>query len=669
MDNYVKIQCTTNDRGLLIPLEDYLNKDKLNAYLNKLPNSDWYSTLFYYPKEIVPYFEQDKSIRGYSGKAYSKSLVWDFDCDTDVSKAQKDTITLLERLQSDSVAINSSVSVWYSGSKGFHVSCALNEEVTPDVMKTVCSNLAKGLETYDAVIYNATRIFRIPNTKHQKTGLYKIEIEPDELLNLTIEQIKQKASRPSFLNFTPIPTTANLLQKYQVLETKIAPKFVATSKTSTNGIRGLDTINWKNMPKNLPRCIYALQHGIAKPGERENVFFRLANFYRNQGFPKEVTGRLLKGIAELNHRLYPEAPKISKDEIWNMAVASAYREGGNFKQVAGATGISSNDDLIKNYCDCLNTNVECILHSRNNKANTTIQIDQVADWFTDFAKNYDTNIVRTGIKFIDENMRLQSGASYLLVGSTGSGKTTLSLNIMENANKLGQYTMFFSLDMEKRMVYLKLAQKLTKYSQREIFKFYKENNVEKMAEIKSVIAKTYSKTYFDFSSTLTADQMRDKVLATEERTKNKIKLVIVDYAGRMAGPFSDTYANAKFNALKSKEVADLTDATWIFIAQISRNTGDSFNPLRTKRCAKESGDWEDAASGIITMWRPYAGIEGRDNVMRVFLAKNRMGPEIESLLYWDGEKSSVRDMTEDEFVELDNPAEELNILKSRLGRT
>ena len=47
------------------------------------------------------------------------------------------------------------------------------------------------LTTLDTVIYNTTRLYRISNTKNPKSGLYKIELEPADLEECSVEQIKQ----------------------------------------------------------------------------------------------------------------------------------------------------------------------------------------------------------------------------------------------------------------------------------------------------------------------------------------------------------------------------------------------------------------------------------------------------------------------------------------------
>ena len=58
------------------------------------------------------------------------------------------------------------------------------------------ANFAKGFtpnKTVDTQIYDNKRLFRIPNTRHEKSGLYKIPITLNELQTLSIDQIREMA--------------------------------------------------------------------------------------------------------------------------------------------------------------------------------------------------------------------------------------------------------------------------------------------------------------------------------------------------------------------------------------------------------------------------------------------------------------------------------------------
>jgi KaiC/GvpD/RAD55 family RecA-like ATPase len=675
MERYYRLNETVTGHNIVD--EKTLRDEKaLGAILSKSPDKDWYTSLYYFTDDLKKFFETNHGkLAGYDGPAFANKLFFDLD-NTELDKARKDTIELVHRLQKEGVDVNETCRIYFSGNKGFHVEVALEKQLTPDQLKTICTNIAGDLESFDPVIYNTTRIIRLVNTKHQSSHLYKIELDSLDL-TLTVDQIKAKAKNKSELFASkPMKDTAFLDKYLKAVDVKRKPVSVVVSDEDDNGIRGLSDINYERCPKNKPRCIFALEQGVMKSGvgERSAIFLRLAAYYRNQGLTKDVAYNMLKGIARENARLYPEHAAFHKDEIWNTVINSAYSDAGKFKPMTGALGTDPENELLKQYCDAAgkHTNKPCCVHGHLTEDKTTVQIDEVFGSFSNFAENFEKNVVRTGVDFVDEHMKITTGTTSLLVGAAGSGKTTLSLNMMEKANSFDQQTMFFSMDMHKNLIYLKLAQKLTPYSQKEIFAFHKNKDAKKIQEIKAVISQHYAKTFFDFSGTLTFEQMRDKIFDVEQKTGKKIKLVVADYASRISSPHSDAYASARHNALKSKEIADVTDAAWVILSQISRNVGDGCTPIRTKRAAKESGDWEESATNVITVWRPFMGHPQWDDVMRIYLAKNRMGKELETVLQWNGAKGIIADMdplTLEQYNHERGDKAEREYLKSKFSKT
>lgn len=674
MERYYRLNETVTGHNIVTEttLRDI---NSLGKILAKSPDKDWYTSLYYFSDDLKKHFEsKDGSVAGYTGPAHSNKLFFDLD-NKDLDKARKDTLELVHRLQKEGIDLAETCRIYFSGNKGFHVEVPLEKELTPEQLKTICVNIAGDLESFDPVIYNSTRLIRLVNTKHQVTGLYKIELDSLDL-TLTPDQIRAKAKNKSELFAAKPMKDVNFLEKYSATEVKKRPASVVVNVSDDAGIRGLAEIDYTKLPKTKPRCIFALEQGVMRSGvgERNAIFLRLAAYYRNQGYTKDVAYNVLKGIARENGRLYPEHPAFTKDEIWNTVINSAYSDAGKFKVIPGAVGTDPENETLKEYCNAVghHTNKPCCMHGTMSEDKTTIQISDVFDSFNNFAANFDKNVVKTGIDFMDEHMKITTGTTSLLVGAAGSGKTTLSLNMMEKANSFDQQTMFFSMDMHKNLVYLKLAQKLTDYSQKEILEFHKTKNKVKIEEIKANISKHYNKTFFDFSGTLTFEQMRDKIFDCEQKTGKKIKLVCVDYASRISSPHADAYASARHNALKSKEIADVTDAAWIILSQISRNVGDGCTPIRTKRAAKESGDWEESATNVITVWRPFMGHPQWDDVMRIFLAKNRMGKELETVLSWNGAKGLIQDMdpwTLEQYNQERGDAKEREYLKAKFNKT
>lgn len=646
---YARVTKTVNDKGIFVEDSIINNESKLQEIIGEDRSKDWYSSLFLYPEEGKKYFDEHGSIAGYKGLGYSNRLIFDLDSE-DFEQVRNDTRQLLTRIKGLGINVLESVQVFFSGKKGFHVYVHLNEFLSNEDIASICKGIAGDLASFDTVIYNITRLFRLPYTLHQGSKLYKVELSPNELKDISQENLKLKARIcEKYVRTGEIKPVADV-KVFDQFKTVKHDKPVVVDDVDTSGIlRGINAVDFTKCPPKMPRCIYALTHGIMQPGERSRVFFELARYYRNDGMPKDVAYNALKGIARLNAKLYPEHDPINKDEIWLQHVASVYNSDSVKEQKPGSPGIKSDNTLIKRYCDCIQNTKTCILHGKKGNQKDVYGIDDMHNDFSHFAVNLDKNTVKIDIPFIDNNMGINRGEVTLIVGSNGSGKTTFSLNLIENANHNGIPAVMFSMDMHRNQLFLKLATKCTNYTKDQVKAAYKEKNTEILAEIKQAIKDRYPHTYFIFKGTMTFDEIKETVNGLNAQHNIDIGLVLIDYAGRIAGPYTDTYANANYNALRSKEVADNLNVAMVILSQIARKSGDGSAPLRTSRAAKDSGSWEECAANVLTVWRPFMGKGEKDSIMKVYLAKNRMGPMLEGALNWDGSKGRVWGMSQEDW--------------------
>ena len=190
MVEYIRVCRTVNSKGDMLPftgLEDIVKRTR------QAPNSDWYVSLFKYKKDAYDYFKQNDKIKGFSGEASSSELVFDLDSKADPDKSRLDCVTLLDRLKELGVNTQESCKIFFSGNKGYHMFVNIGTAFSNKQIKNICSNLAKDLETFDPVVYNVNRIIRIENTKHQVSGLYKIQLTESELRTKDTKSIKSLA--------------------------------------------------------------------------------------------------------------------------------------------------------------------------------------------------------------------------------------------------------------------------------------------------------------------------------------------------------------------------------------------------------------------------------------------------------------------------------------------
>lgn len=664
MEEFIRLNRTVNEKGTLLTTSDFYNNTTLKKYLDKDPQTDFYRSLYTFGKEAKELFDKSSSIAGYTGPAYSTELVFDLDSKDNLEQARLDVVTLLTRLSKEvglgSAGIQKHCRVAYSGKKGFNVYVKTARQFTPEELKTACSAIADGISSFDSVIYNRTRLLRIVNTKHNTSGLYKIPVSFDLIKDKDgISKILElaKTPQPEVDNTTPLEDLT-LLDKYVELVVKTTkPVISKVVYTEVNGIRGLDAIDFK-LGRNTPKCLYALSQGIMIPnkGSRNHIFLHLSNYYRNQGHSQEVVEGILKGIASMNHKLYPEFDKFSDDEIKNSVIKMSFSDSNKINP--GGWGLKPEDEIFSNYCNSINSDHKCSIHGKQ-KQRSVIQIHDVADEFQHFAANFEDNVIPFGIPFVDQHMKITRGTVSLLVGGSGVGKTQLCFSAMENASRRSLNTLFFSMDMHKTLVFQRLIQRYSGFTQEVIFEAFKSKDIKKIEHMKSLVADNFKNTFLDFSGSITLDDIEERVDRTEQDNGLKIDLVVIDYASRIAGPYSDRFQNESFNALKSRDVADRANAAFIILGQISRAQGDGSTPLRSKRVMKSSSDYEEISSNVLTLWRPFMGLDGHycdeydrnfeDRYLRLFMAKNRMGEEKELLLHWDGALGKIKELTDDEL--------------------
>lgn len=154
-------------------------------------------------KKIYSYHEQGSGVEGpltfnqYEGDARPAfGLVqFDFDHAEDIALSHKDALGFINFLDVDTYHLS------FSGSKGFHVAVPLEcfgLEVSPQLPKILhdlAGYLVSFFPTMDVKVYNANRKFRILNTRHAKTGLYKTLINKTMSLDEIREYCKERSDK------------------------------------------------------------------------------------------------------------------------------------------------------------------------------------------------------------------------------------------------------------------------------------------------------------------------------------------------------------------------------------------------------------------------------------------------------------------------------------------
>ena len=642
---YVRVTRTVQDKGVLVRPEEveFVVDDR---------DTDWYRSAFTYGEDAKEYWEDnDDSIQGYKGKAFTDTLYWDIDCKTDYEKAKKATVILYDKLTS--LGLEKGIEVYFSGNKGFHLLLVTDSNFTNEETQTICTNLfvesGASAEVFDTAVYNITRIFRIANTRHQESGAYKIPVTYEEVKSLSKEEMFKLAANTRFEEFDTHKVEGSLLKKYatttrtkknkkesdkaQLLEFKVVKSEV-------------EDLDLNTCPPGKRRCIFALENGYFGSGERHEAILRLAAYYKtHEGCSRKHAGDLIFEALRKREQRYVEATPIDEQEC-NRDIDEVFSE-----EWQGGMYTCKTDPYLASKCD----------HGKGpcyNDAKVRIKkvkdVNQLINTYIQYGEQALKDYPKFGIDWLDERVRLRPNNYSIIAGANGSGKTSLSIQLMENMNAQKMYHVFFSLDMSDSAMLEKLGAKYTNYSQKQIEKAFNVNtyNSDIVEEVKEALREHLPYTLFDFSSSVDLAYVEQTTQALKQVYPN-LQMVIIDYVGRLGGPHENQYANATANANTANDVAKRLMCHLLLLSQVARENGDHTDALRTSRVSKDSGAWEENATVVLTVWRPFgSGMEGHDEYMHIYIAKNRSGELAENVFRWQGKSGIISEFeTQYEFEE------------------
>lgn len=631
--NYIRICKGVQDKGILIPVSNDIYK---NVDLNK----DYYISAFLYNDEQYNTFKKTGTVAGITDTVTNK-LYWDFDSADNLEAAKKDAATLCSRLVSNFGLQSSDIALFFSGKKGFQVEVNFKDELfTPNQVKNVCLNIGADLSTLDRQIYNANRILRLPLSKHQDTGLYKTPLDFSALEDASIADIKE-AAKETWEDVTALRsifTDAKTNARINQLKAS-APKVEANKAKVAYDIA---EVSWGDKPKFLTPEKYLLSLGFFEQGERSHALMILGSTFKYLGFNETQTYHFLKSAAELQAERVNE-DKFPKSEIYKNIIAQIYSptwKGGVYSV--------ANDELLQR----LSTIVP--QSAKIEEESDVHGIDETAELFIQYAKDIDKNTLKFGIKCLDDNLHVQVGRLYGVIGPPGVGKTSVGINILNNTSILGDNSMFFSFDMSKYDVFQKLIQKHTRLDRDKLYEVYKKGSKEEQKKVASTVSDQYKNVRFVFKTGQSIEEMRQTIISTEKKLGITFRLIVVDYLELVQSKYSDPTQSSAEVIQGLREIAiNMNKAVLVFL-QPNKMSSTIDEPLLSYNAAKGSSAIAQACTAILTIHRP--GYSSRtpetDKFFSIDCVKNRSGRLFSADLHWDGLTGNIRELEDIERSEL-----------------
>lgn len=618
--NYIRICNKVDEPGFLISEKD------LDKYIDY--NKELFISTYYYDQTQFDNFKQTKSVRGV--KDVKTNKIWfDFDStNPEISRAS--TIKTLERLTAEGIDPND-VEIYFSGNKGYHLILSTDRQLTPLEVQGVANKYAGDLQAFDTSLYDYTQIFRVPGTKHAKSGLHKIPLTATQLNSLTTEEIKHIAT-----------SVDNIKEDF--FWKVISPKneFFEFKKAETKAKVVMSDIDWTERPSHWKPYKWALLQGYFESGERHNALMIIAATCRALGYDKNTAYYMCKSAIK-KQSLRTGTEEFPKEELFNDILKSVYSENWQ----GGAFSPKTNLWLAK-YCERMGISVE-------QEKIPCVDIADMSKVFVDYANNFDKNIIKTGIGPLDDNVMLMASTHNGLLASPGTGKTTLAMEILKNTSKNDVSSLFMSMDMGLPIVFAKMIQRHMGISFKEAMHIYK-TDPKQAAKIADLLKHEYKNVGFNFKSGIMVEDIKDIVKRHEDVTGKKVNLLVCDYLENITDKFSDMSANYALISNKMKDLANEMSLCSLMLLQTQKHsTEDISDPLLSMRKIKGSSTIEQSMSVILTAWRYGYNPKTIENDKYISLAavKNRFGPLWSDDLGWKGKTGEVFALTSQQKAELD----------------
>lgn len=587
----------------------------------KQDNIDYYESIFVYNEDQKETFlKNGKSLKGITD-VLTNRLVFDFDDEENVDKAREDAFNLLHEVLLE-VFEESSIRIFYSGNKGFHLEVHLEDQlINESQFKNIVYNVGDKYETFDPSVSDPQRVFRLPLTYNVKTGRYKIPLTIDQFDNLSTEEIIELSKNKDNPDFVDI-LSAYTNSKVDVMATfyKEEPKKDKTLVTITE-MNIDDRPDFSNKPRHLSSAKFALQEGFFGDGERNTACMILCATYRNLGYSKDIAYNMLKATLRkraqrLGHDDY------NKVELWNEIVEIVYSDAWR-----GGTYAEKENKLILKTIETYKLQSEYF-------EKETVNIEEVSEKFKSFADNIDKNIIKTGIQQLDDKVLVTTGMMVGVLGAPSSGKTTHTISIVEHQSLNGIGSLFISADMADNLMFARLMQRYCGISFKTILEEIKHRPYkmwpEKIRHAWDQVKHNFRNVGFSFQSGPTTEDIARRIEEQEQLTGNPVKALFVDYLEKLRCDINDpTQASGRNASRLSDLTRDKQIATFLLL-QPQKSAGDPSDELLSMRKVKGASVIEQDCRVILTTWRPgfnpdVKGHNSDDIFSSIAIVKNNMG--------------------------------------------
>jgi len=330
--------------------------EEVPSLVEKYKRFECYTTMFCYDKEILEYMKRNvrndrASVAGYSGKVWTPFFVMDID-----SERLEEALAVSRELVSYSLKYwdlsQESLLVYFSGSAGFHilVDTRVFGKVEPsENLHLVFSQMRKEItrqakvkkrDAVDYAIKDKVRLLRVVNTINAKSGLYKVQLNLEEIFKCSVEDITNKAKKAQPIYFTD--SVGLVSTESDIRESEEAKKIFqhALRQIKNRKLKPVATDyslkNIEDPSKVLCKARERIWNSHIRKGYRNNTAVRLIAQFRLSGFSKGKVTKLIVLWNKKNEINLPTEELLkSVESVYNSSISYSY---------------GCNDEILRKFC-------------------------------------------------------------------------------------------------------------------------------------------------------------------------------------------------------------------------------------------------------------------------------------------------------------------------------
>lgn len=546
------------------------------VYARTYDEADCYHTIYRYAEPFKTHVAKTGSVKGYTGPYYTRQFVVDIDSDGEtvadaVTASRTKVINLLGYWRETFGLDARSVTVFFSGGKGFHLlvpSIIFGGWHPSDDLAERHKALAARIcieGDYDAAIYDRMRLLRIVNTKHSKSGLFKIALPASDVIGGTVAGILERAKTRQ-----PLPTMPEcdrnepLTALWRTLKTAEIKKPPITSAYQPAGAGG-------RTPNLMRICGSMMKDGVSM-----TECLEFARWWNSRNQPPHDDSKIVS------------------------TVESAFRQ----YQETGETDATDEDEIGQN-------------------------IHRIADGgkkYQDFLARSGGRLIKLGMPPIDNVIRgIYPGQVLGIEARTRTFKTAIVQNILHQTAHEHKKVLFFSLEMQLMSLFERAVQMELELTGDQIQSIFA--GTSSMQETPEDIIRFLHSRNSDFyvvdRAGMSLVKMKKHVdyLKTHV-TGGSLDLVAIDYMQRVSSQGRSRVEVVGGVARGIKDFAKEIDCPVIILIQIARDENDNRGRLKISS-GRDSGEIEESVDFLLGQYIDPTE-EGKIHVQ---ILKNRQGPE------------------------------------------